>query len=126
MLISTASLGKPHAQLLQHSSEVFMHNSAPCHKARKVTTYLEQKQINILEWPGNSLDLNPIENCWHKMKKTMSEKKTTNIRTLKEELKKVWFQEMTLEYFRNLSDSMPKRLQMVMKNKSNMTKYLSM
>ena len=100
-----------------------MHDSAPCHKARKVTRYLEQKQINILEWPGNSPDLNPIENCWHRMKKNMSQKKTPNLGSLQDELKKVWCQEMTTEYFRNLSDSMPKRLQMVIKNKENMTKY---
>ena len=55
-----------------HGSEVFMHDSAPCHKARKVTRYLKQKQINILKLLGNSLDLNPIKNCWHKMKKTIS------------------------------------------------------
>ena len=41
-------------------------------------------------------------------KKTMSEKKTKNLGTLKGELKKVWCQEMTAEYFRNLSDSMLK------------------
>ena len=47
-----------------------MHDdSAPGQKARKVTRYVEQKQINILEWPGNSPDLNLIENCWHKIKK---------------------------------------------------------
>ena len=72
---------------------------------------------------GNSPDLNPIENCWQKIKKTMSEKKTPNLDTLKEELKKVWCLEMTPGYFRNLSDSMPKRLQLVIKNKGNMTKY---
>ena len=55
-----------------HGSEVLMDDSAPCHKARKVTRYFKQKQINILEWPGNSPDLNPIENCRDKMKKTMS------------------------------------------------------
>ena len=106
-----------------HGSELFKHNSAPCHKARKVTTDFEQKQMNIFEWPGNSLDLNPIENCWHKIKKTMSEKKTTNLGTLKEELKKVLCQEITAKYFRNLSYSMPKHLQMLIKNKGNMTKY---
>ena len=106
-----------------YGSEVFMHDSAPCHKARKVTSYLEQKQINILEWPGNSPNLNLIKNCWDKMKKTMSEKKTTNFGALKEELKKVWCQEMTTKYFRNMSDSMSKCLQMVIKNKGNMTKY---
>ena len=93
-----------------------MHDSAPCYKARRVTKYLERKQINILEWPGNSPDLNSIENCWYKMKKTMSEKKTTNLGTLKEKLKKMWWQEMIAEYFRNLSGSIPKRLQMVIKN----------
>ena len=32
-----------------HGSEVFMHGSAPCHKARKVTRYFKLKQMNILE-----------------------------------------------------------------------------
>ena len=27
-----------------HGSGVFMHDSVPCHKARKITRYLEQKQ----------------------------------------------------------------------------------
>ena len=67
-------------------------------------------------------DLNPIANCWHKMKKKMSEKKTPNLEILQEELKKVWCQ-MSTEYIKNLSDSMPKRLQMVIKNKGNMTKH---
>ena len=77
-----------------HGCEVFMHESAPCHKAKKVTRFLDQQEINVLEWPGNSHDLNPIKNCWQKMKKTMSEKKTPNLDTLKEELKKVWCLEM--------------------------------
>ena len=32
-----------------HGSEVFMHDSALCHKARKITRYLKQKQISVLE-----------------------------------------------------------------------------
>ena len=31
-----------------HGSEVFMHDSALCHKARKITRYFEQKQISLL------------------------------------------------------------------------------
>ena len=57
------------------------------------------------------------------MKNILKQKKTPNLDTLKVELIKVWCQEMSLEYFQNLSNSMSKRLQMVIKNKGNMTKY---
>ena len=107
-----------------HGSEVFMHDSAPCYKARKVTRHLEQKQINILEWFGNIPDLNSIKNCRHKMKKNYVIKENNKLwSTKRRDKKKVWCQEMTTEYFRNLNDSMPKRLQMVIKSKGNTTKY---
>lgn len=41
-----------------------MHHSAPLHKARSVTTSLAEKNITVLPWPGNSPDMNPIENMW--------------------------------------------------------------
>ena len=106
-----------------HGSEMFIHDSAPSHKAKEATRFLEQQKINVLEWQWNSPDLNPIENYCQKMKNTMSEKKIPNLDTLKEELKKAWCLEMTPSYFRNLSDSTRKRLQLVIKNKGNMTKY---
>lgn len=106
-----------------HKCSVFMHDSAPCHKAKKVTAWLQRKKIMVLEWPGNSPDLNPIENCWHQMKMLLSNRKTPNLEVLKGELRKMWCQEMNLEYFRKLSDSMPKRLAIVLKNKGNMTPY---
>ena len=106
-----------------HSCEVFMKDNAPCHKSKKVTNFLQQQKIRVLDWPGNSPDLNPIENCWQKMKNIMKQKKRPNLETLKLELMRVWCQKMSLDYFQNLSNSMPKRLQMVIKKKGNMTKY---
>jgi len=48
--------------------------------------------------------------------------KKSNINDLQEELKKLW---VTLDstYFASLADSMPKRLQMVINSKGEMTKY---
>ena len=39
----------------------FMQDSAPCHKAKTVVCWLNS-HYNVLRWPGNSPDLNPIEN----------------------------------------------------------------
>uniref|UniRef100_A0A8C7K991 Tc1-like transposase DDE domain-containing protein n=1 Tax=Oncorhynchus kisutch TaxID=8019 RepID=A0A8C7K991_ONCKI len=42
---------------------LFQHDGAPCHKEKVITKWLREQNINILgPWPGNSPDLNPIEN----------------------------------------------------------------
>ena len=45
-----------------HKCSVFMQDGAPCHRAKIVTQFLKTQKINILDWPGNSPNLNPIEN----------------------------------------------------------------
>jgi len=66
----------------------------PAIKSKKVKNYLQQKRIKMLEWPGNYPDLNQMENCWQKIKYLMKQKKTPNMDTLKNQLKKVWCQEV--------------------------------
>lgn len=41
-----------------------MHDSAPCHRARSVTSFLPAKNVTVLSWPGNSPDMNRLENMW--------------------------------------------------------------
>ena len=46
-----------------------MHDRELCHNSKSTRTFLECKGIPILECPGNSPDMNPIENIWNIMKK---------------------------------------------------------
>ena len=50
-----------------HNSSIFMLDGDPCHRSRAVKQFLEQKNDQVLDWPGNSPDLNPIENLWNLM-----------------------------------------------------------
>lgn len=103
---------------------LFMHDSAPCHKAKKVTKFLQDKQIRVLEWPGNSPDLNPIENLWELLKREISRENITNKRQLIERLIEVWHRNDTItQNCLKCIQSMPRRIQAVIAAKGGVTKY---
>jgi len=41
---------------------VFHDHNAPAHRARRVMDFLEDENVQHMDWPAMSLDLNPIEN----------------------------------------------------------------
>ena len=107
-----------------HGADIFMQDGAPCHRAREVMDWLERHHIPIMNWPGNSPDLNPIENCWKIMKdKVAKYGQNVSVKTLINSIKTVWTQELTPDYFKKLSDSMPERIKAVLKARGQMTKY---
>ena len=36
------------------------------HRSLKALEFYKENNIQIIDWPSNSLDLNPIENIWTK------------------------------------------------------------
>ena len=41
-----------------------MHDNAPCHVHRDISTYIRRSEVEFIDWPPYSPDLNPIENVW--------------------------------------------------------------
>jgi septum formation topological specificity factor MinE len=108
-----------------HGSTFFLQDGAPCHTSKRVMAYLREKEdeFTVLDWPGNSPDLNPIENVWAHMKLKLKSKKVKNMKELKAAITTMWVEDMPHAYFQKLSASMPKRLKLVLESKGDMTKY---
>ena len=73
-----------------HQPTHFMHDGAPAHRTKLVKKWLSEENIPTLEWPGNSPDLNPIENAWNVMKNKEQEAHPVNISELTHVLKTLW------------------------------------
>ena len=106
-----------------HKCAIFMQDSAPCHRSKVTTDFLKKNKISVLEWPGNSPDLNPIENLWTIMKDKAADKHPSSAQHLKQAIKDVLVTEITQEYCEFLVSSMPRRIQAVTDSKGCHTKY---
>lgn len=103
---------------------IFMQDSAPCHKAKSVSKFLNENKVKLLDWPGNSPDLNPIENLWEVMKREIAKENITTKQRLIERLTQVWHEtEIVQENAKKCIDSMPRRIQAVIRAKGGVTKY---
>ena len=85
--------------------------------------WFQEKGIQLIDWPGNSPDLNPIENMWQIMKRKLEEKEVSSVTAMKEEITNIWENEIAVQYCRTLARSMPNRLQAVLEAKGGPTKY---
>ena len=106
-----------------HGCATFQQDSAPCHKAKAVTKWFQDKNVNVLQGPGNSLDLNPIENLWTVIKQKVSQSNPGSLEELKKIIKDVWCKKIDKKLCKTLSDFMPSRIQNNIKNKGYHTKY---
>ena len=106
-----------------HGCTTFQQDSAPCHKAISVMNWFQTKNVRVLKWPGNSPGLNLIENLWTLIKKKVSTSNPTTMDELKRIIKEIWCKDIDQNICKNLTDSMPSRIQKVIKNKGYHTKY---
>ncbi|GFV71037.1 transposable element Tcb2 transposase [Trichonephila clavipes] len=91
---------------------ILMQDGAPCHTARSIKAFLEERNIPLLDWLGNSPDINTIENVWELMKREMAKDVIANKTQIFERIIHMWNHhpqmQGTLQY---CIDSMSRRIE---------------
>ena len=111
-------------QLFPDGSGVFQQDLAPCHTSKQVKNFMNENHIKVLEWPGNSPDLNPIKNLWSICKQRLCTMDCTSKKKLIQALIQVWYKDpQILKDCSKLVDSMPKRIKMLLNNRGGHIMY---
>ncbi len=91
--------------------------------ARRVTTWLREKNIPLMKWPSKSPDLNIMENVCSRMKYELRELTFGNLDELWEEIRFIWENIISNEFIINLYQSLPRRMAQVIRVNGLHTKY---
>ena len=96
-------------------------NASP-HTARVTQRYLPQNNVNVLPWPANSPDLNPIEHIWDVLGRRVHRGHLLNVQDFRNALVAEW-QNVAPGVIRRYVNSMRARIRAVLANRGGRTRY---
>lgn len=103
---------------------IFQQDNDPKHTSKKAKKWMEDNNITLLDWPAQSPDISPIEHQWVHLKRELAKYEVApkGVWEIWERVVEVW-NNIPPEVCQNLIESMPRRLEAVIKAKGGHTKY---
>ena len=103
---------------------IFQQDNARPHSARHTRDFLHATNTNVMDWPSLSPDMNPIEHMWDELGRPVHGQLNPpqNVAELTQALQHHWAA-IPQAMIRRLCNSMPRRLQAVIRSNGGHTRY---
>ncbi|CAG8593925.1 27316_t:CDS:2 [Gigaspora margarita] len=91
----------------------FQHDNDPKHTSRVAKAFLRENAPEVIDWPSNSPDLNPIENLWNIVKNNVEKRWPKDLNELERFMVEEW-EKIPVGILENLAGSMSNRCRLVL------------